>query len=66
MAKSTRKRIRSHVNSAAVCMDIAASHLKFVSDYAQGRSEFIDKTIPELVSMLEGCKQLLEHFRSEL
>ena len=66
MPRSTRKKIRDQIETAAAEMDIATEHLEYALAYSQGRSELMNKRIPELAVMLQGCKFVLKQFRDEL
>jgi len=67
MAKrSTRTRIRFQIKKAANAIDDSIEHLAKADVHADGRSSIIGKRMPQLVTMLEGVKQVLLQFRGEL
>lgn len=66
MPRSTRKKIRDQIATAAAEMDIAIEHLEYALAFSQGRSQVMNETIPKLALMLQGCKQVLLQFRNEL
>lgn len=47
-------------------MDDAMEHLAKMDAIADGRHPTVDDKLPQLVTMLEGVKQVLLQFREEL
>lgn len=66
MPRSDRNKVRREVLAAANDLDRAMEKLARIDVIADGRSNKIDETLPLLVTMLEGCKDVLVKFRSEI
>lgn len=64
--RSTRNKLRFQVKRAITRMDEVMFHLNMVDIMAAGRSKHIDETLPAIVEMIDGCKKVLEKFRSSL
>ena len=66
MPRSDRNKVRFNVEQAINDLERAEEHLARLDIIADGRSTFIDEQLPRLVLLLDGVKQVLVKFRSQL
>lgn len=64
--RTTRNKIRYHAQQAAKDCDSIQVHLKTVTELSEGRNEVINEHMPNMVTIVEGLKQMLTLFRQEL
>ena len=66
MSRSTRNKIRFHAEKAVNDINRAVEQLCKVDIAADGRSQRIDETVPKLIVILEGIKNMLIKWRETL
>lgn len=62
-SRSTRNKIRLQLERAANMIDRAAEHIAKADAMQDGQSAFLEKTIPNLVIVLEGLKNTISEVR---
>lgn len=62
----TRRNLRFQAKQAITRMDSVMFHIQSIDMLAAGRSEHINKTLPAIVEVLDGCKTMLVKFRESL
>lgn len=62
-SRSTRNRIRLQLERAANNLDRAMEHIAKADAFQGAQSNFLEKTIPNLVVILEGAKNMLLEVR---
>ena len=65
-SRSTRTKIRFQIDKACKALDESVEHLAKADVLADAKHPLIIEKMPDLVVMLDGCRQVLEQFRSEL
>ncbi len=65
-SRSTRTKIRFQAEKAIDDIDNSLEHLAKIDAIQGQRSEFINRTIPEVVTLLEAVKEMLAEWRRRL
>ena len=64
--RGTRSKIRFQAEKAVNDVDRAVEHLSKVDIIADGRSQHIDETLPKLVVILTGVRNMISKWRDTL